>query len=427
MGVCKAEGVLLPVHVHIGPSPLSKALLLPLSRKAGFSVCVVGRPGGEPLPLDADGHPVYRLKWEGQNRHEELCPVDWYRETESVAGLPDEVVRELERRSQPVLITATLRQGIREQQGLIEGMLRMRPPGSETIVMACENSVPSEWQAIQALCEELGASYLQPLVNRIALPLAEHGPDSRTTRAHKLGELLVCTPANGSSVLAALAVNDEFGLVEELGMRIQRKLFMVNGAHLALGIKGALLGKTSLRTTATLSDSVYDVAALHFAMHQGLAFSGCNLPDTFDYGRDHMRAYCEVNDQIERIMGKLMRADLAPFLRDVHDRLSAPAALTACAQRETDPAHATGDWLEPYRVVFKQLDLLLARLNAYRDGKLAARKREPLVLNRECDANAIAEYERCLVDWERADLREVRIRNLEESLQQHRIVLGMEP
>lgn len=190
------------------------------------------------MPVDAEGYPIYRLKWEGPNRREELCRVDWYRETESTAGLPLEVVDEL-RKSQPALITATLRDGISKQRGLIEGMLRMRPPGAETIVMPCENSVPSDWQAIRALCEELGASYLQPLVNRIALPLAERGPESRTTRAHELGELLVCTPANGSSILAALAVNDEFGLVEELGIRIQRKLFMVNGAHLALGIKGA--------------------------------------------------------------------------------------------------------------------------------------------------------------------------------------------
>jgi hypothetical protein len=139
-----------------------------------------------------------------------------------------------------------------------------------------------------------------------------------------------------------------------------------------------------------------------------------------------MRAYCEVNDKIDRIMGKLMRADLAPFLSDVHDRLSAPAELTARAQRAVDPTHATGDWLVPYRVVFKQLDLLLARLNAYSDGKLAARKLERLVPDRERDTTAIAEYDRCLAGWERADLRRVRVRNLEESLEHHRIVLGVE-
>jgi hypothetical protein len=427
MGVCKNRGrAPLPVHVHIGPSPLAKALLLPLSRKAGFAVCVVGRPGGEPLPLDAAGHPTYRLKWEGQDAREEQRTVDWYCEAESVAELPAEVGNALGKRS-AVLITATLRDGIRERRRLIEEMLRQRPQGAETIVMPCENSVPGDWQAVRSLCDELGATYLQPLVNRIALPLEPHGPDSRTTRTHNLGEWLVAPPQRKSRILEALAVNDEFDVVEDLEVRMQRKLFMVNGAHLALGIRGALLGRRSLRATAQMPSSIYDVANLHFAMNQGLTFSGCKLTDTFEYGREHVGAYCEVADDVNRIMRKLRRADIAPFLKDVHDRLSAPAEMTALAQREVDPAHETSDWLDPYRDVFDGLELLLARLDAYSDGKVSARRREPLLLDPDIDARVIAEYERCLLDWERASERRERLRKLEESLRAHRIVLGMEP
>ena len=293
--------------------------------------------------------------------------------------------------------------------------------------MPCENSVPAEWQTIRSLCDELGVIYLQPLVNRIALPLKEHGPESRTTRTHRLGEMLVAPPNRHSRILNDLSVNDEFDIVEGLEMRMQRKLFLVNGAHLAVGIRGAMLGRRSLRATAQMPDSIYDVASLHAAMNQGLAFAGCTLADTFEYGREHMSAYCEVADEVSRIMRKLKRADITPFLTDVRERLAAPAQMTAQAQRELDPAHQTFDWLRPYREVFDRLELLLARLDAYSDGTVSARKREPLQLDPEVDANAIAEYERCLLAWERGSARNERLRKLEEALTGHRIALGMEP
>lgn len=166
--------------MHIGPSPLSKALLLPLSRRAGFAVCVVGRRGGEPLPLDAKGDPMYLLTWEGHDPHTEPRPVDWYCEAGTIAELPVEV-RDAVRGPSDLLITATLRDRISERRGLIEEMIRLRPGGAETIVMACENSVPDEWEFVRALCDEVGATYLQPMVNRIALPLGKEGPDSRIT------------------------------------------------------------------------------------------------------------------------------------------------------------------------------------------------------------------------------------------------------
>jgi hypothetical protein len=226
-------------------------------------------------------------------------------------------------------------------------------------------------------------------------------------------------------ILDALAVNDEFKAVQDLEMRKQRKLFVVNGAHLALGIRGTKLGRPSLQATAQIPESIYDVANLHSAMNRGLTYSGCTLTDTVEYGRKHVTAYCEIADQVDRIMKKLKRADIGPFLKDVHDRLSVPAEMTALAQREVDPAHETGEWLDPYREVFGELELVLADLNMYSDRKDSLGTGEPLLLDGEIDALAVAQYRACLDGWERSASCNERVRKLQESFAQHRTVTGM--
>ncbi len=166
--------------------------------------------------------------------------MDWYCRPGSEAELPRDVRAELCSKG-PVLITATLRNGIDGRIGLVEEMLRARPPGEETVVIPCENDISSTWDRIETLCQEIGAIYLRPLVNRIAV--ADGQPDARpdgalssalevrTTNTHELGEWIVASPERPSEILTALQINDEFDVVkdlEDLEMRLRRKLYLVN-------------------------------------------------------------------------------------------------------------------------------------------------------------------------------------------------------
>lgn len=261
-------------------------------------------------------------------------------------------------------------------------------------------------------------------MNRVALPdtAANGGPGARRTRTHGLGEWLVANPRRASKVLGWLAQNPEFDVVGDLDDRLRRKLYMVNGGHLSLGIRGAELRRVSLRATARIPANLYDVSALHVSMAHGLAFAGCRLPDTFTYGRKHVQAYCEVADRVDRIMAKLDRTDIARFLRDVEGRLARPARLTADAQRALDPDGRGNDWLRPYRETFDHLGNLLADPACYPNGR-AIRKGE-VELDAQRDHEAVQAFEQCLTGWESSELIDERVHRLDEALTIQRIALG---
>jgi hypothetical protein len=424
------SGDLLLLHIHIGASPLAQALILPIGQLAGFRICLVGRPDGDPLPRDNQGYPVYQLNWEGTNRREEVRRVDWYCQANSEECLPADVRTALRRYGEPLLLTATLRAGIEQRRPLIEEILKVRPLGAETVVMPCENDIPGSWQAVDVLCRSLGAMYLRPLVNRIAVPYEPGRRDSmprgsRITRTHDLGEWLVSPPSRSSELLGALLRAPEFNVVDDLPARLLRKRHMVNGGHLAVGIRGVMLRRRSLRVTAALPGCVYDVSQLHRVMRMGLAFSGQEPLNSLEYGLEHVCAYCEVDDKVARVMRGLSRADFGSFLEGpVLSRLTAPAVMTAAAQRERDPGLTTGDWLEPYRKVFDQLEIVLADLSSFPDGKPSVLRHELPFLDPERDVVALRAYEACLRGWESADAITDRVRSLRAALASHYVALG---
>jgi hypothetical protein len=264
----------LLLHVHIGPSPLGLALILPLAREAGFETCLIGREDSPPLPCDPQGRPTYGLRWEGVEKQGETRTVRWDCRPGCGADLPEEVRQALGSK-RPVLITATLRtEGIEARHPLIGELLELRPNNAETVVMPCENKVPEAWRKIEAACGTRGALYLAPLVNRIAVPVACSQPGARITRTHPVGEWLVGPVDGHSQILDALARNQEFAVVDDLEMRKLRKLHLVNGAHLAIAIQGARKNRRSLRATARMHENAYLAGGLHQAMRQGLSFLG---------------------------------------------------------------------------------------------------------------------------------------------------------
>jgi hypothetical protein len=382
----------------------------------------VGSVDGDPLVCNGNGLPCYTLLWEGSVCASESRMVRWYCQPACLQDFDADVRKELESHN-PVLITATLRQqGIEARAPLILEMLEARPAGVETVVMPCENKVPDAWRQIEAACQAKGVIYLRPLVNRISVPVLNLPPGVRETRTHELGEWLVASPQRSSTILEALSVNADFGIVDDLEMRLVRKLYIVNGAHLTLGVRGALLGWDSLRATARLPENAYDIGQLHERMHIGLAHAGCNLADTRDYGRDHLIAYCEVADEVKRIMEPMKRADLRPFLKTVEERLSSPARMTAAAQSHLDSEQRLGDWLAPYRDVFDRFDEVFERLPAFSDGRIE--DRSELRLDPAVDREVVSLYERCLRGWERTSDINRRAERLRYNLAMHRVALG---
>ncbi len=411
--------------MHIGPSPLGQALILPLASEAGFETCLIGREGSPLLPRDTRGRPTYSLRWEGAEKWEEPRAVRWDCRPGCEADLPAEVREAL--RSEPpvpVLITATLRkEGIEARHTLIREMLEVRPKGAETVVMPCENKVPDAWDKIEAACRACGADFVIPLVNRIAVPFECSQQGARITRTHPLGEWLVAPAERRLQILDALATAERFAVVGDLETRKRRKLYVVNGAHLAVGIQGVRRNRRSLRTTARMPENAYLMGELHQAMRQGLALGGDGLPDTDTYSREHFQAYCEVSDKVARIMAPLRRTDPRPFLESVEERLTAPAMLAASVQQERARVGGDGDLLSPYRRIFESLALVLEDLSAYSDAK-TPRLQGGLQLDPEVDREALAVYRRCLYNWERASDVNDRVGDLKRHFATHHAVVA---
>jgi hypothetical protein len=414
------------LHVHIGLSPLAQALILPVAESAGLQTCVIGREDGVRPPAGNDGCCVYELRWEGPEPEREQRVICSYEQPSRMADLPTRILEQV-RNDRRMLLTATLRdEGVLQRQRFSMELLKARPRDSETVVIPCENRVPDAWRKIE---QEVGCNdvtFLRCVVNRIAVRFEEEGAPAgtRVTRTHPSGEWLVEDPGRELVILDLLKRAAEFEVVESLEPYKLRKLYLVNGGHLAVAIHGAKLQIPSLRDTARRRDCLLDVTNLHNAMIFGMSSGPIALLDhPHDYAKEQVEAYCEVADQVSRIMTPLRRADLVPFLSTVEERLSRPAMLTtAAAEYQPRPHIVARNWLEPYIEVFNRLEFVLKNHLSYSDVTPSSERtflREP---NR--DELAVEAYDQCLTGWMQDDSkRDRRVLELRQALSDQRAML----
>lgn len=196
------------LHVHIGLSPLAQALILPVASSAELETVIVGPAGGPLPPANGDGRRTYELKWEGAIPKSERLPIHAYLQPSSIADLRADVRARVES-PEAMLLTASIRdRGIEERRVFVRELLNARPRGSETVVMACENRVPDTWREIEQEVDRSDVTYVDCVVNRIAVRVEEEGAPAgtRATRTHPTGEWLVQHPGRELEILEALNV-----------------------------------------------------------------------------------------------------------------------------------------------------------------------------------------------------------------------------
>jgi hypothetical protein len=392
------------LHLNIGPSALGLGLLVPMTRAAGFDVCVIGRPGDR-------GPKTYGITGLGSGDQLWFITVDWFEGPHVLADLPVDLVGRLAS-DEPLLITASLRDAIAERHGFVAEVLDGRPSGAETIVLACENSPHTDYGNVLRACERGGALMLRTVVNRMCLELERDSERRRNVSVHRFAEWLVERPPGGirCEILNALSGVEGFEVVDDIIARLDRKLWLVNGAHQALALMGRLansdhrledaedlsralaqptssgeLEEDDLRLSTHNPLIMATLGHLQAAMIEALRICHPHLQESFAYSQRHVTAYSEHRDSVARVLGAFRRRDLVPFLDALNERIGAPARI--CFENNRSVA--------AFKHIIYVLLELLASIDAFEDN--ADIRRHGLETNN--DALAVVRFQALIDPW----------------------------
>lgn len=388
-------------HVQIGPSALAHGLLIPCTLALGFKVAIVGRVG-------EDG-PAEYVHGNTRTGAREARPVDLIEGPERLSDA-SAAFKSMVEASEPLLVTCSLRDAIVDRRDLVIELLEARPEGAETVFAACENSPHEVYKEIEEVCEARGIVSLRTVVNRMCREEEERDEaNRRVVLAHPLGELVFEQPPRSLALLEALSQLEEVEVVQEFDARKDRKIWMVNGVHLALALmaRAAPQGEPAgfdLTQAAMRPEVLVQLAQLHGPMDEALRRRHPTLVGNLDYGRDHVLAYMEHPDYVARVLSGFKRQDLAPFIGTMEERIGAPARV--CFQ-----ANCSREAFEPVLDIFEDL---VKDPDVFVDA--AEIREDPTLVSGAADQRAIEAYERFLTGWMSVAAVEERVARLASAL-----------
>jgi mannitol-1-phosphate/altronate dehydrogenase len=388
-----------PIHIHFGASKLALGLLLPIAWELGMASHVIGRPG-------VKEEKQYCVSF-APSRPKQYYPLGSFEGPENLADANAEILAAL-RDGRPMLVTATLRNAIVERQGLIRELLGSRRASEETIFLACENSPHPLYSELRREFEPAGVQFPATVVNRICPKFLDRDDGRRVVRAHELGEWLIERPRPGKLAMllessALVSMHDDLTGLEK------RKRWVVNGGQLYLAILAHEAGEESLVEAANTPGIRDFVNHFHSETIRVLRAEHPDLQDNLAYAVDHCRAFCEVADDVPRMVS-LQRADLVPFFETFKRRIGEPAALAAAADGEPP---------EVFVIARAAVDALLEREEAYDWGDPVDAE-QPALLSAETDERAVQAYGAMLDGWVDAEEIAERCDRLEALFRSHR-------
>jgi len=314
-----------------------------------------------------------------------------------------------------LITTAVTTAGIPAVAPIILELLdaRSRRDDVTTTFIAGENDPGETYPELAEELTRLRVDCRRTMVNRLCFEPEELQRDgARVVRADGLAEWLIegepSTPA-----LAALAALDHVTFVADVEPFEVRKRWLVNGGHLALAILAREYKQPRLDHAATAEGRTAWLRRLHSVLIGPLQRRYPELTGNDAYAAAHVNAWIRHEDRATRVLRRLRRADIGPFLRDVHRKLGEP--LMAPEMNRGDSRHVIEELL-------RSLHAVLCSLEQYED--LQEIYEDPSLLDEAVDDNCTSLY--CwwlaaLLDDETAELRG---RELREAFADHRDRLG---
>ena len=382
---------------------LALGLILPIADELDLPSHLIGRPGPESTAsYGVSFAPSQPLRFYG---------LESFTGPERLEQAKPEILQATED-GRPMLITATLRAGIEKRYEFVRELLAGRSSEAETVFFACENSPHPLYTKLREEFEPAGIQFPATVVNRICPKFLEPDEGRRVVRAHECGEWLIARPSQAETIVSLLEGSKfvSFHAPEEIMALEKRKRWIVNGGQLYLAILAHDADEESLVQAANTPGLRDLVNHFHNEAIRVLKAEHPELVENLDYCVKHCVAFCEVADEVPRMVA-MQRADLTPFFETFRRRIGEPAALAA----ETSDGHVP----EVFQQVAEAVDSLLEKDRAY-DWSDPQNPEQPAVLSAETDARAVKAYAKMLTGWVAAEEIEEKCERLGVILRTHR-------
>lgn len=348
--------------VHVGPGRLGLGLIVEQLDEARFSVCLVGS-----ADADRAERKQFGLSFIDPDIGLEYRDVAWASSPAAVEDLDAEVLALVERPT-PLLITCALGERIAERADWIVELLRRRPEGAETVLLACENDPHPAYEEIVRRSGDVLKTY-PCVVDRIcAWPstatiddrgrrvLVGHPRDKqgrRVVSVHPTGEWIISVEGEIPAVLAQLAHASLVTVThDDIAGFKARKLWSVNGVHMVLALIARSEGVDVLPLAGDHGQAFLNLAGpLVRQISAGVAGRCPDVVADEDYVSARITAFAESPDTTARILDRhLVRPDLRALMRRLDSRLGDAARA----------AHDAGQDCEPF---YQAMALVLAVLS----------------------------------------------------------------
>jgi hypothetical protein len=396
-----------PVHVAFGPGQICLGMLAPASARppAGFDTYLVGSPGKQ-------HRPVYErvvFKRDGTTESEEIEVAGF----EGPDGKLPNAIRDAVERAEMVLITVSMRERVADRAKLILELVDACQPGAEIVFVACDNTLTRAHRDLCAQLTERGVLCPDTIVDRVcSWPGGRTAPKALRVVTHEIAEWIFPAPAPGSSaLLARLGQADEVTFVADDEFRAyeDRKLWTMNGAHLALALPARRYGRSDLRLVANNPDMLRPVQRVIEGVAAAMqAEHGMTLDPTWTL--DRQRVVAQLPDYARRVLSTFTRGGLESFLDAFAARVGRPAQLAA----------ANGGPVDGFQDLAATLTDMLVRGHHFSD--LAAVRHGDV--SEQGDCAALAAYRKALDGWMPEDFVDLNERRIEAMLAEQRDVLA---
>jgi hypothetical protein len=391
--------------VHIGPGKLGLGLVVATANEVNLDSHLVAskrpKPRYEQYNLALTGYQSIPLRFESFSKAGGFGDLE-----------PETQKAIIARSGDPMLITTAVGNALAQCVDLIVEIVERRSTNGsgEALFIACENNVGACYAGLVERLEELGVDCRPTMVNRLC-PEAIPNEDRTAVyiRADPYAEWMI-EGANDHAALEQLQGAATVSFVPDVEPYCTRKRWLVNGGHLALALFARLRREPSIRVIANEADRQQQLLDLQTEMIDVLpAKWRAILADSAKYGEEQIVPFCRTDDDTTRILSRLKRADLKPFMEDADRKLGEPARRYRAQFGCESPQ---------FREVFRAMHEVLRRLNSYEDAPDV--RKGLIALDEASDKEAVFAYRRLLNGTVSRDTRDERVKDLNRRFERQR-------
>jgi hypothetical protein len=398
-------------HIHLGPGCLGLGLIVSSSCRAGLEVHVVSLRGGTQLTsndfeLEVVDSLVTPPRLESHR-------VDGFWEASTVEQLAPPLREVLLHRPHLLITTSLTTSGLEAAQPFIQSLVEERQRAGfarSTTFIGAENDLGPTWEQFRLVLEASGTRPLRAMVNRYcpsrsdANGLRRVVVDVEEEWVIELSRLPIPPP------VAVLADLPHVEVVASTTAFEKRKLWLINGTHLALAIVArSTRNIQKMNIAGREPERQRWVSMFQHDMSRVLRDTGMALGDEAQYGSRHFESVLRHEDSVGRILRRFTRSDLTAFLDDFQLKVGEAMRFQMAKRGHLSPA---------FQELLDELQKLLLWFDAFEDA--AAIRTGEIWLSASTDEESIARYMTLISQTMDPELVPERIRVLRRVWARHR-------